>query len=83
MNRGDEDPCYERPCTANEHCCPAQVCIDVDGGRSFKMLTEHRTQTYTLFTYPRVHGNMKTEQTVNNLKAYNLNRLKYQHDKFN
>lgn len=35
VNRGDEDPCYERPCTANEHCCPAQVCIDVDGGRSF------------------------------------------------
>ncbi|KAI4468741.1 transmembrane protease serine [Holotrichia oblita] len=31
VNRGDEDPCYERPCTANEHCCPAQVCIDVDG----------------------------------------------------
>ncbi|GJQ86791.1 hypothetical protein Trydic_g5582 [Trypoxylus dichotomus] len=31
INRGDEDPCYERPCTANEHCCPAQVCIDVDG----------------------------------------------------
>lgn len=29
---GDMDPCYGKPCTANEHCCPGSVCVDVDGG---------------------------------------------------
>ncbi|XP_019868555.1 ITG-like peptide isoform X2 [Aethina tumida] len=28
---GDMDPCYGKPCTANEHCCPGSVCVDVDG----------------------------------------------------
>lgn len=28
----DEEPCYGKKCTANEHCCPGSVCIDVDGG---------------------------------------------------
>ncbi|XP_017786602.1 PREDICTED: ITG-like peptide [Nicrophorus vespilloides] len=27
----DDDPCYRKSCTANEHCCPGQVCVDVDG----------------------------------------------------
>ncbi|XP_018325057.1 ITG-like peptide [Agrilus planipennis] len=27
----DEDPCYGRRCTSNEHCCPGSVCVDVDG----------------------------------------------------
>lgn len=31
-NEGDEEPCYGKPCTANEHCCPGSVCVDVDGG---------------------------------------------------
>lgn len=26
-----EIPCDERPCTANEHCCPGSICVDVDG----------------------------------------------------
>ncbi|XP_077285251.1 space blanket [Arctopsyche grandis] len=26
-----EEPCYGKPCTANEHCCPGSVCINVDG----------------------------------------------------
>jgi len=30
-SEADEDPCYERKCTANDHCCPGQVCIDIDG----------------------------------------------------
>ncbi|KAG8223663.1 hypothetical protein J437_LFUL001770 [Ladona fulva] len=25
------EPCYARKCTANEHCCPGFVCVDVDG----------------------------------------------------
>lgn len=29
----DEEPCYGKRCTANEHCCPASVCVDVDGGK--------------------------------------------------
>lgn len=29
----EDDPCYGRRCTANEHCCPGSVCIDVDGGK--------------------------------------------------
>lgn len=31
----DAEPCYGRPCTANEHCCPGSVCVDVDGGKFF------------------------------------------------
>ncbi|XP_044264103.1 prohormone-3 isoform X1 [Tribolium madens] len=30
-NEGEEEPCYGKPCTANEHCCPGSVCVDVDG----------------------------------------------------
>lgn len=26
-----ESPCYGKKCTANEHCCPGSVCVDVDG----------------------------------------------------
>ncbi|XP_046410543.1 prohormone-3 [Neodiprion fabricii] len=26
-----EEPCYGKRCTANEHCCPGSVCVDVDG----------------------------------------------------
>lgn len=29
---GDDEPCYGKRCTANEHCCPGSVCVDVDGG---------------------------------------------------
>ncbi|XP_074042199.1 space blanket [Leptinotarsa decemlineata] len=28
---GDDEPCYGKRCTANEHCCPGSVCVDVDG----------------------------------------------------
>jgi hypothetical protein len=28
---GNEEPCYGKKCTANEHCCPGSVCVDVDG----------------------------------------------------
>ncbi|XP_031835955.1 space blanket [Nomia melanderi] len=24
-------PCYERTCTANQHCCPGSICVNVDG----------------------------------------------------
>lgn len=27
----EEEPCYGKRCTANEHCCPGSVCVDVDG----------------------------------------------------
>ncbi|XP_034242758.1 ITG-like peptide isoform X3 [Thrips palmi] len=27
----DPEPCYGRKCTANEHCCPGSVCIDIEG----------------------------------------------------
>jgi hypothetical protein len=30
-SEGDEEPCYGKRCTANEHCCPGSVCVDVDG----------------------------------------------------
>lgn len=29
----EEEPCYGKRCTANEHCCPGSVCVDVDGGK--------------------------------------------------
>ncbi|XP_028141798.1 ITG-like peptide isoform X1 [Diabrotica virgifera virgifera] len=28
---GDDDPCYMKACSANEYCCPNQICVDVDG----------------------------------------------------
>lgn len=28
----EEERCYGKRCTANEHCCPNSVCVDVDGG---------------------------------------------------
>ncbi|KAJ8966325.1 hypothetical protein NQ314_003592 [Rhamnusium bicolor] len=28
----EDEPCYGKRCTANEHCCPGSVCVDVDGG---------------------------------------------------
>lgn len=31
INEADETPCYGRKCTANEHCCPGTICVDVDG----------------------------------------------------
>jgi hypothetical protein len=30
----DEEICYGKRCTANEHCCPGSVCVDVDGGKA-------------------------------------------------
>ncbi|KAE8750592.1 hypothetical protein FOCC_FOCC002572 [Frankliniella occidentalis] len=27
----EPEPCYGRKCTANEHCCPGSVCIDIEG----------------------------------------------------
>ncbi|CRK97940.1 CLUMA_CG011312, isoform A [Clunio marinus] len=27
----EEEICYGKRCTANEHCCPGSVCVDVDG----------------------------------------------------
>lgn len=29
----EEERCYGKRCTANEHCCPNSVCVDVDGGK--------------------------------------------------
>lgn len=29
----DDELCYGKRCTANEHCCPGSVCVDVDGGK--------------------------------------------------
>lgn len=29
----EDEPCYGKRCTANEHCCPGSVCVDVDGGK--------------------------------------------------
>lgn len=31
----EEEPCYGKRCTSNEHCCPGSVCVDVDGGNFF------------------------------------------------
>ncbi|XP_033219831.1 prohormone-3 isoform X1 [Belonocnema kinseyi] len=31
LEESADDPCYGRRCTANEHCCPGSVCVDVDG----------------------------------------------------
>ncbi|XP_065167782.1 prohormone-3 [Atheta coriaria] len=27
----DSESCYGRKCSANEYCCPGQICIDLDG----------------------------------------------------
>lgn len=32
-----DEPCSGKRCIANEHCCPGQVCIDVDGGLFFSL----------------------------------------------
>ena len=24
----DDDPCHQRKCTSNEHCCDGHVCVD-------------------------------------------------------
>lgn len=39
---GDDEPCYGKRCTANEHCCPGSVCVDVDGGKviAVKLVSE-------------------------------------------
>ena len=26
----EEDPCFEKRCTANEHCCEGHVCVDTE-----------------------------------------------------
>ncbi|XP_035718414.1 prohormone-3-like [Vespa mandarinia] len=31
LEEESDDPCYEKKCTANEHCCPGSVCVNVDG----------------------------------------------------
>ncbi|XP_063227827.1 ITG-like peptide [Bacillus rossius redtenbacheri] len=31
LQEEEEEPCYGKKCTANEHCCPGSVCVDVDG----------------------------------------------------
>lgn len=33
-----EEPCYGKRCTANEHCCPGSVCVDVDGGKDSRFI---------------------------------------------
>jgi hypothetical protein len=34
----DDEPCYGKKCTANEHCCPGSVCVDVDGSEYTKTI---------------------------------------------
>lgn len=29
-----EEPCYERKCVYNDHCCPGSICVNLDGGKS-------------------------------------------------
>ncbi|XP_024874228.1 ITG-like peptide isoform X1 [Temnothorax curvispinosus] len=26
-----EEPCYERKCAYNDHCCPGSICVNIDG----------------------------------------------------
>ncbi|XP_032688297.1 ITG-like peptide isoform X2 [Odontomachus brunneus] len=26
-----EEPCYERKCVYNDHCCPGSICVNIDG----------------------------------------------------
>merc|ERR1712083_626598 len=28
----EEDPCHQRKCTSNEHCCDGMVCVDTSNG---------------------------------------------------
>ena len=28
----DSDPCREKKCTSNEHCCDGMVCVDTSNG---------------------------------------------------
>lgn len=28
-----EEPCYERKCMYNDHCCPGAICVNLDGGK--------------------------------------------------
>jgi len=47
----DDEPCYGKKCTANEHCCPGSVCVDVDGSEYTKTKIIHLlllSQTTTL-----------------------------------
>jgi hypothetical protein len=47
----DDEPCYGKKCTANEHCCPGSVCVDVDGSEYIKTKTIYLpllSQTTTL-----------------------------------
>lgn len=37
----DDELCYGKRCTANEHCCPGSVCVDVDGGNVSSNLILH------------------------------------------
>ena len=36
----ESDPCHQRKCTANEHCCDGTVCVDTTNGgtRVYKSL---------------------------------------------
>jgi hypothetical protein len=34
QSRVAADPCYERKCTTNEHCCDGSVCVDMEGKQS-------------------------------------------------
>lgn len=34
LREDDDEPCYGKKCTANEHCCPGSVCVDVDGSKN-------------------------------------------------
>ena len=28
----EQDPCHQRKCTSNEHCCDGMVCVDTSNG---------------------------------------------------
>lgn len=49
INENTEDePCYGKRCTANEHCCPGSVCVDVDGGKYIQMsIRVNKRQIYS------------------------------------
>lgn len=40
----DDELCYGKRCTMNEHCCPGSVCVDVDGGK------KHSNLIFVFFT---------------------------------
>ena len=31
----DEDPCRQRKCTSNEHCCNGHVCVDTQNSGDY------------------------------------------------